>query len=210
MKGADHGRPGRIDCYEVVKRSATGAAFKLDPARLVYSLRWKHNAVPPDFDLVLVQEEPQGWVNTANLTLLGELRRRGTARDRLGGADGRGHSADARRLRGCAGSHRAPALTRHLRLKERTTMERTDRGVDHKCVPPCGAPTMQFPPPESWLGPFISSLSPDHGPAAGGKSVVITGRNFTGATAVMFGANAATSFTVNSDTEIVAVSPPQA
>ena len=52
------------------------AAFKLDPARLVYSLRWKHNAHPPDFEMVLVQGEPVGWVNTANLTLLSELRRR--------------------------------------------------------------------------------------------------------------------------------------
>jgi hypothetical protein len=53
-----------------------GAAFKLDPARLVCSLRWKHNAEPPDFEMVLVQDEPVGWVNTANLALLGELRRR--------------------------------------------------------------------------------------------------------------------------------------
>jgi hypothetical protein len=35
-----------------------------------------HNAEPPDFDLVLVQDGPVGWVNAASLTLLGELRRR--------------------------------------------------------------------------------------------------------------------------------------
>jgi hypothetical protein len=40
------------------------------------TLRWKHNAEPPDFEMVLVQDEPVGWVNTANLSLLGELRRR--------------------------------------------------------------------------------------------------------------------------------------
>jgi arylsulfatase A-like enzyme len=56
--------------------AATGAAFGLDPVRLVYSLRWKHNAEPPDLELVLLQTETEGWVNTANLTLLGELRRR--------------------------------------------------------------------------------------------------------------------------------------
>jgi len=67
---------------------------------------------------------------------------------------------------------------------------------------------MQFPPPEGWLGPFIANLNPNSGPAAGGTTVVIIGRNFTGATAVMFGANAATSFTVDSDTQITAVSPP--
>lgn len=87
-------------------------------------------------------------------------------------------------------------------------MSRTDRGVDHRRIPPCGPPVKQFLPPASWLGPFIASLDPNTGPAAGGTSVTITGRNFTGATAVMFGANHATSFVVNSDTQIVAVSPP--
>jgi hypothetical protein len=43
---------------------------------LIYSLRWKHNAEPPDLELVLIQDEPAGWVNTTNLTLHGELRRR--------------------------------------------------------------------------------------------------------------------------------------
>jgi hypothetical protein len=66
----------------------------------------------------------------------------------------------------------------------------------------------QFEPPASWAGPFIARLDPDHGPASGGTSVVISGRNFTGATAVMFGANAATSFTVDSDSQITAISPP--
>jgi hypothetical protein len=76
QKPADDKLPKRIDVYEVVEHSASGAAFKLDPAQLVYSLRWKHNAHPPDFEMVLVQAEPEAWVNTANLTLLAELRRR--------------------------------------------------------------------------------------------------------------------------------------
>jgi hypothetical protein len=50
--------------------------LKLDSAWLVYSLRWKHNAHPPDYEMVLIQDEPPGWVDIANLTLLGELRRR--------------------------------------------------------------------------------------------------------------------------------------
>jgi hypothetical protein len=54
----------------------TALRFKLDPGRLVYALQWKHNAEPPDYEMVLIQDEPSGWVNTANLTLLGELRRR--------------------------------------------------------------------------------------------------------------------------------------
>jgi hypothetical protein len=47
-------------------------------ARLIYSLRWKHNAEPPDFELVLIQDKPQQWVNTAILVLLGALVRRAT------------------------------------------------------------------------------------------------------------------------------------
>jgi len=59
--------------------------------------------------------------------------------------------------------------------------------------------------------PVITSLSPTSGPAAGGTSVTITGTGFTAATAVKFQSTTnATSFTVVSDTQIVAVSPPHA
>jgi hypothetical protein len=68
----------------------------------------------------------------------------------------------------------------------------------------------QIPPPTGWLGPFISNIQPDSGPPSGGTTVVITGRNFTGASAVRFGATNAASFVVDSDTQITAVSPPQA
>lgn len=57
------------------------------------------------------------------------------------------------------------------------------------------------------LAPAVTSLSPSVGPTAGGTSVTITGTDFTGATAVRFGTNAATSVTVVSATEITAVSP---
>ena len=57
------------------------------------------------------------------------------------------------------------------------------------------------------LPPAITSVSPNFGVTAGGTSVVITGVRFTGATSVTFGGTAATSFTVNSDTQITAVSP---
>ncbi|MHB1441078.1 MAG: glycoside hydrolase domain-containing protein, partial [Cuniculiplasma sp.] len=53
----------------------------------------------------------------------------------------------------------------------------------------------------------ITGLSVSGGPASGGTSVVITGTDFTGATAVMFGSNAAASYVVNSATQITAVSP---
>jgi hypothetical protein len=49
--------PKRIDVYELAERSASGAAFKLDPGRLV--LRWQHRVEPPDFELMLIQAEPR-------------------------------------------------------------------------------------------------------------------------------------------------------
>ena len=55
--------------------------------------------------------------------------------------------------------------------------------------------------------PTVTAISPIAGPAAGGTTVVITGTNFIGATAVRFGTVNATSFTVNSATQITAVSP---
>jgi hypothetical protein len=56
--------------------------------------------------------------------------------------------------------------------------------------------------------PTVTGVSPGKGPGAGGTEVTITGTNLTGATAVSFGANAAMSFTVNSQSSITAVSPP--
>ncbi len=55
--------------------------------------------------------------------------------------------------------------------------------------------------------PRVTGLTLSSGPAAGGTSVTITGTGFTGATAVNFGATPATSYTVDSDTSITAVSP---
>src|SRR6476661_7942593 len=55
--------------------------------------------------------------------------------------------------------------------------------------------------------PTLTSISPVSGSAAGGTTVVLTGTNLTGATAVSFGGTPATSFTVNSSTQITAVAP---
>src|SRR5205823_1545670 len=57
-------------------------------------------------------------------------------------------------------------------------------------------------------GPKVSSISPASGPAAGSTSVTITGSGFTDATGVSFGGKAASSFKVDSDTQITATSPP--
>ena len=56
-------------------------------------------------------------------------------------------------------------------------------------------------------GPAVTGVNPNTGPPAGGTSVTISGANFSGATAVSFGGNAAGSFTVNSATQITATSP---
>jgi large repetitive protein len=56
--------------------------------------------------------------------------------------------------------------------------------------------------------PGLGSISTPSGSIKGGTSVVITGHDFTGATAVKFGTAAASAFTVNSDSQITATSPP--
>jgi hypothetical protein len=93
----DYSGPRCINCDAVdVERfdGIDGCKFKLDPARLVYSLRWLHKAAPPDYELVLLRDTElwERWVNGANLLLLAELRRRAPH-----AIDGR--RAAARRLR---------------------------------------------------------------------------------------------------------------
>ncbi|PUA98040.1 IPT/TIG domain-containing protein [Acidovorax sp. 107] len=58
--------------------------------------------------------------------------------------------------------------------------------------------------------PDITNWSPGGGSMLGGTVVTITGSGFTGASTVLFGSQPATSFTVDSDTQITAVAPPQA
>ena len=55
--------------------------------------------------------------------------------------------------------------------------------------------------------PVVTAINPTSGPAAGETKVIITGSNFTGASKVLFGSVAATSFTVDSDVQITAFSP---
>ena len=57
------------------------------------------------------------------------------------------------------------------------------------------------------VAPAVTAVSPASGPAAGGTTVTITGTGFAGATSVMFGASAAVSLTVGSDSSITATSP---
>jgi hypothetical protein len=55
--------------------------------------------------------------------------------------------------------------------------------------------------------PAITAINPASGPEAGGTMITITGTDLLGATAVHFGATAATSFTVTSDTQITVTAP---
>ena len=55
--------------------------------------------------------------------------------------------------------------------------------------------------------PAVHRLSPDRGPSDTGTTVVITGASLSGATAVDFGSVPAASFSVDSDTQVTAVSP---
>ncbi len=57
-------------------------------------------------------------------------------------------------------------------------------------------------------GPSVTGVSPGRGPASGGTSVTITGSDLSAATAVEFGSTAATSFEIDSQGSITAVSPP--
>src|SRR5262249_41470419 len=56
--------------------------------------------------------------------------------------------------------------------------------------------------------PAITSLGTSSGTTAGGTSVVITGTDLGGAVEVYFGGAPAASFTINSGTQITAVTPP--
>lgn len=67
----------------------------------------------------------------------------------------------------------------------------------------------QTTPAAAQSAPTVTRVSPSSGPLKGGQTVVITGKDFTGTTAVKFGAagTAATSFAVMNDKQIVAVVP---
>jgi len=57
------------------------------------------------------------------------------------------------------------------------------------------------------LHPTVTAVSPSSGPAAGATATTITGTNLRGVTSVKFGTVAATSFSINPDGSITAISP---
>ncbi|HLI73756.1 MAG TPA: IPT/TIG domain-containing protein, partial [Acidimicrobiales bacterium] len=62
------------------------------------------------------------------------------------------------------------------------------------------------PPPPA---PVVTGVSPTSGPSTGGTPVTITGSGFTGASQVLFGGLAVSSYTVVNDGEITTTSPPE-
>ncbi|MGW4771297.1 IPT/TIG domain-containing protein [Nocardia sp. NPDC004278] len=58
--------------------------------------------------------------------------------------------------------------------------------------------------------PTLTTVSPTSGTTAGGTAVTLTGTALTGATAVSFGGTPAISFSVDSASQITAVSPAEA
>jgi hypothetical protein len=58
--------------------------------------------------------------------------------------------------------------------------------------------------------PTITAVSPYSGSVAGGTVVTITGHDFSSASAVKFGTTSASTFTVDSETQITATAPPSA
>jgi uncharacterized delta-60 repeat protein len=68
--------------------------------------------------------------------------------------------------------------------------------------------TFDAPPPPP--APTVASVSPASGSTAGGTIVTITGTGFSGATAATFGGTNATSYTVDSATQITATTPARA
>ncbi|MGY1962603.1 IPT/TIG domain-containing protein, partial [Nocardia gipuzkoensis] len=84
----------------------------------------------------------------------------------------------------------APAGTGTVQVTA-TTVGGTSNGVAYTYVP----------------APALTSVVPSSGPESGGTTVVLTGTNLTGTAGVTFGVTPAASFTVDSATQITAVSP---
>ena len=87
--------------------------------------------------------------------------------------------------------------------------------VDRYPVGATATPTSSVPNAEPLVNadvaldaPVVSAISPSSGSTGGGDTVTISGDHLAGASAVRFGGLAATSFSVDSNAQITAVSPP--
>lgn len=83
-------------------------------------------------------------------------------------------------------------------------------GTVNVTVTTSGGTSTQFVPFTYLTVPSLSGLSPTQGPVSGGTTVVLTGADFSGVTAVEFDGVPAASFTVDSSSQITAVTPAHA
>jgi IPT/TIG domain len=79
--------------------------------------------------------------------------------------------------------------------------------ITPSATPPLAPSAEQNQPTSPAASPRVTEIFPASGGTVGGKSITITGSGFTGATEVEFGGVTA-QMTVDSDTEITAISPP--
>lgn len=80
--------------------------------------------------------------------------------------------------------------------------------VDITVTTPYGTSATGAPDQFTYVAPpAVTGVNPATGPTAGGTSVVVTGTALAGASAVKFGGANASSFTVNSATQVTATSP---
>ena len=91
-----------------------------------------------------------------------------------------------------------------------TAISPAGTGTVDVTVTSLGGTSAPNPPADQFTyvaAPTVTGVNPNTGPPPGGTSVTISGTNFTGATAVRFGGNAAGAFSVVSATQITATSP---
>ena len=102
-------------------------------------------------------------------------------------------------LGGAAGAHFNQTINGHVYLTQEEFSNRDFNATGGGCL-------QSEPQP----APSLTKVTPASGTHLGGTSVVVTGTNFAGATAVTFGGTPATSFTVNTNGKITAISPAHA
>ena len=91
-----------------------------------------------------------------------------------------------------------------------TAISPAGTGTVDVTVTSLGGTSAPNPPADQFAyvaAPTVTGVNPSTGPPAGGTAVTISGNNFTGATAVKFGGNAAGAVSVVSATQITATSP---
>jgi alpha-tubulin suppressor-like RCC1 family protein len=104
------------------------------------------------------------------------------------------------------GSTAAASFTVHSETSI-TAVSPAGTGTVDITVATAGTESPTGPADQFNYAPAVTGVEPRYGPASGATSVTISGSNFNEVTAVKFGATSATSFKVESETKITAVSP---